>query len=52
LKLLIAEKIAIAELRSNISLKCSGIAIAEGLIQVAELRLRTQKNVGRALLWK
>jgi hypothetical protein len=22
------------------------------LIQVAELRLRTQKNVGRALLWK
>jgi hypothetical protein len=41
-KLMTAEKIAIAnmQLRSNISLQSCGYAVAEALLQVAELRLR------------
>jgi hypothetical protein len=56
LKLRTSEKsdYGIAELRlwSNISLKSFGIAIAEVqyFLQVAELRLRTQKKVARAHL--
>jgi hypothetical protein len=38
-------------LRTNISLKSCEIAIAEVLLQIVELRLRTQKKRARAHLW-
>jgi hypothetical protein len=53
LKLRTSEKIAIAELRlqSNISSKVAELRLRKCFLQVAELRLRTQKNVVRAHLW-
>jgi hypothetical protein len=42
LKLRTSEKIAIAELRSNISLKVAELRFRKCFLQVAELRLRTQ----------
>jgi hypothetical protein len=42
--------IAGLRLGSNISLKSCGIAIAKCFLQVAELRLQTQKNCIRAHL--
>jgi hypothetical protein len=44
-------RIAELRLRSNISLKSCGIAIAEVLLQVAELQLRILKKVARPHLW-
>jgi hypothetical protein len=46
------KKIAIAELRlrSNISLKVAELRLRKCFLQVAELRLRTQKKVARAHL--
>jgi hypothetical protein len=38
-------------LRSNISLKVAELRLRNCFIQVAELRLRTQKKVVRAHLW-
>jgi hypothetical protein len=54
LKLRTSEKIAIAELwlRSNISLKVAGLRLRKCFLQIAELRLRTQKKVARAHLCK
>ncbi len=47
-----SEKIAITELRlrSNISLKFAELRLLKCFLQVAELRLRTQKKVARAHL--
>jgi hypothetical protein len=52
LKLWISEKIAIAELWlcSNISLKVAELRLRKCFLQVAELRLWTQKKVARAHL--
>jgi hypothetical protein len=47
-----SEKIVIAELRlrSNIYLKVAELRLRKCFLQVAELRLRTQKKVARAHL--
>jgi hypothetical protein len=43
--------IAELQLRSNISLKVAELRLRKCFLQVAELRLRTQKKVARAHLW-
>jgi hypothetical protein len=52
-KLRTSEKIAITEfrLRSNISLKVAELRLRKCFLQVAELRLQTQKKVACAHLW-
>jgi hypothetical protein len=52
LEFAVFRKIAIAELRlrSNISLKVAELRLRMCFLQVAELRLRTQKKVARARL--
>jgi hypothetical protein len=44
-------RIAELRLRSNISLKVVELQLRKFFLQVAELRLRTQKKVARAHLW-
>ncbi len=44
-------RIAELRLRSNISLKVAELRLRKCFLQVAELRLRTQKKVARAHLW-
>jgi hypothetical protein len=52
LKLRTLEQIAIVELQSNISVKVAELRLRNCFLQVAELRLRTQKKVARAhLCW-
>jgi hypothetical protein len=41
----------IAELQSNIPLKVAELRLRKFFLQVAELRLRTQKKVARVHLW-
>jgi hypothetical protein len=48
---MLASGIAELRLRSNISLKVAELRLRMCFLQVAELRLRTQKKVARAHLW-
>jgi hypothetical protein len=43
--------IAELRLRTNFSLKVAELRLRKCFLQVAELRLRTQKKVARAYLW-
>ncbi len=43
--------IAELRLRSNISIKVAELRLRKCFVQVAELRLRTQKKIARAHLW-
>jgi hypothetical protein len=51
LKVANLKKIAIAELRSTISLNVAELRLRKCFLLVAELRLRIQKKVARAHLW-